>query len=297
MDDLQRQRPLATVTRARTGLIGLALPSLSEPYFAELTSHVLRAAAKLSCNVTVVQTEDNPQVEHDVINGRGFPTIDGILVVPRFITAADLTRRSNPLPLVLLGEHVDRSTFCHVTVDNRLAMREMTQHLIDNGRRHLVMIGRRLAPASDAAGQRELGFLEAIENVHDVSGHVVEVPGFDFLSGQRAAESVMSQYAATDGLVCVNDSIAIGVLYALHQRGVNVPTDVMVTGFDGIPVTSYSVPTLTTVVPDLSQMATRAMMLLDRQIASPLAWTPDMEQITVSHSLIMRESSGGESQH
>jgi len=79
----------------------------------------------------------------------------------------------------------------------------------------------------------------------------------------------------------------------LRELGLAIPGDVAVAGFDDIPMAAYSNPPLTTVTPDLPQLARSALELLHRQLNAPLAWTPDMEQVTVGHRLTIRESTEG----
>ncbi|WP_176761617.1 LacI family DNA-binding transcriptional regulator [Tessaracoccus oleiagri] len=281
--------------RQRTGLIGLAVPSLREPWFAQMVAQVVEFAPEFGFSVAVLQTSDSVGAEHGAVSGVGFPEVDGVLVVPRFLTAADLTRRPNPLPLVLLGEHVERSTFCHVTVDNRLAMREITAHLAALGCTRIAMIGRRSSPASDAAGRRELGFLDAVGEVSGIAYEVIDVPEFSLGAGRRAVLDlfVSGSGSGPDGLACVNDSLALGAMRGLRELGLAIPGDVAVAGFDDIPMAAYSNPPLTTVTPDLPHLARSALELLHRQLNAPLAWTPDMEQVTVGHRLTIRESTEG----
>lgn len=288
MTQVRRERPQDALIRPRSGLIGLTIPSLDEPYFAGLAARILERAPDFGQFVAILQTFDDADAERNAISGSGFPPVDGVLLVPRFVTAADLTRRRNPTPLVLLGEHVARSTFCHVTIDNRAAMREVTQHVIDTGRERVVMVGRRSSPASDAAEQRFLGFRDAT-GAAGVRGDVLDVSDFSSDAGVAAGQQLLSG-ELPDAVVCVNDSVALGVVSALQAAGHRVPDDVAVTGFDDIAQAAHVSPALTSITPDVDAMVTMALSLLERQIASPLTWTPDMDQVIVGHHLSVRRS-------
>ena len=100
-------RPNAAARHLRngkSGMIALAVPELSQPYFAELASAIVRAASERSITVMVNQTDGDPENERIITEGIDAPAMDGLILSPLALSAADLEGRRDKTPLVLLGE-------------------------------------------------------------------------------------------------------------------------------------------------------------------------------------------------
>ena len=276
----------------RTGLIALAVPHLEEPYFAELSSRLVRGAEARGMAVLIVQTEGDHSREVDVANGVGLPDIDGLIHIPRSLTVADLTRRTSPGPLVLLGEHIQVSPFTHITIDNRGAARTATEHLIAAGCRRIAFIGRRDARPSDAADRRHAGYLEALEaaGIATDDALTLQVDAFSAEEGERATGEIVGTVGDLDGIVCSNDSVALGALAALAAHGRRVPHDIAVVGIDDIRAARFSVPALTSVAPDHDQLVDAAFTELERQLTAPLGANLPVRHVTIPARLVKRAS-------
>lgn len=268
-----------------------AVPDLEEAYFAELTALVVREAEQHGLSVVIYQTWGDHTREVDAANGVGVPVTDGLLHIPRSLSVADLTRRAAPGPLVLLGEHIDSSPFAHVTIDNHAAAASATDHLLRRGCRRPAMVGPR-EPASDASNRRFEGYRSVlVERGIEVDPRLVAgVHAFTSAEGHRAALALIDSGASFDGVVCSNDSVALGVLAALSSRGVKVPDDVRVIGMDGITMAAFAVPGLSTVEPDKQFMVRRALSLLMQQMSTDPSMDLPVEQVTVPFAVVERAS-------
>lgn len=292
------QRAVPVIRAPRTGLVALAVPDLEEPYFAELTSLLVRRADERGLAVLIVQTEGDHAREIAVADGVGLPPIDGLIHIPRSLTVGDLTRRTAPGPLVLLGEHIQASPFTHVTIDNRAAARLATEHLLGLGRRRIAFIGRRDARPSDAADRRHAGYMEGMQaaGVRVDPAAVAQVSAFSAEEGERATAEMLDMIGDLDGIVCANDSVALGALAALHAAGRTVPDDVAVTGIDDIRAARFAIPALTTVAPDHEQLVNAAFTELERQLTAPPGADLPVRHVTVGFRLIERRSTVGGSE-
>lgn len=290
MTPTDRAVPVARATR--TGLVALAVPHLEEPYFAELGSRLVRGADERGLAVLIVQTEGDHAREVDVANGVGLPPVDGLIHIPRSLTVADLTRRTAPGPLVLLGEHIQVSPFTHITIDNRAAARTATEHLLSVGCRRIAFVGRRDSRPSDAADRRHAGYLEALEVAGVVTDPALtaQVDAFTSDEGERVVAQIMTSVPGIDGIVCSNDSVALGALAALHGAGRRVPEDVAVIGIDDIRAARFAVPALSTIAPDHDQLVDAAFTELERQLTSPPGADLPVRHVTVGARLVRRAS-------
>ncbi|WP_245958588.1 LacI family DNA-binding transcriptional regulator [Microbacterium bovistercoris] len=285
-----RSVPGARATR--TGLIALAVPHLEEPYFAELSSRLVRGAEARGLAVLIVQTEGDHAREVDVANGHGLPDIDGLIHIPRSLTVADLTRRTSPGPLVLLGEHIQVSPFTHITIDNREAAHTATAHLIEVGCRRIAFVGRRDARPSDAADRRHAGYLEALSAAGIAIDPVLtaQVDSFTAEEGERVVSGLAAAIGDLDGIVCSNDSVALGALAALAALGRRAPQDVAVIGIDDIRAARFSVPALSSVAPDHEQLVDAAFTELERQLSTPLGADLPVRHVVIPSRLVKRAS-------
>ncbi|MFC4137771.1 MULTISPECIES: substrate-binding domain-containing protein [unclassified Microbacterium] len=276
----------------RTGLIALAVPHLEEPYFAELSSRLVRGAEARGLAVLIVQTEGDHAREVDVANGSGLPDIDGLIHIPRSLTVADLTRRTSPGPLVLLGEHIQVSPFTHITIDNSAAARTATAHLIAAGCRRIAFVGRRDARPSDAADRRHAGYLEALEaaGIRNDPALTAQVDAFTSDEGERVVSELAARIGDLDGVVCSNDSVALGALAALAAGGRRVPDDVAVIGIDDIRAARFSVPALSSVAPDHDQLVDAAFTELERQLSTPPGADLPVRHVIIPSRLVKRAS-------
>ena len=286
----RRLSPLSR--RQRTGIIALAVPNLEEPYFAELTTLLARGAEARGLSILIQQTEGDHQREIDVANGVGLPETDGLIHIPRSLTVGDLTRRTDPGPLVLLGEHIAVSPFTHVSIDNRRTADLATAHLADAGCRRVAFLGPRVSRPSDAADQRFAGYRDAVSRLGlaDDPELIVSVDAFTSEEGAAALGRLHASGVAYDGVVCSNDSVAFGVLAALHERGRAVPNDVAVIGIDNVHAAQFSVPALSSVAPDDHGIVEAAFTELERQMAARPGADVPVRHIVVDATVIARAS-------
>lgn len=285
-------RDAPTDRKKRTGIVALAVPNLDEPYFAELTALFVRRADERGLSILIQHTAGEHDREVDIANGVGLPETDGLIHIPRALTVGDLTRRTSPGPLVLLGEHIQVSPFTHVTIDNKAALTAATEHVAAAGATRIVFVGPRDARPSDAADQRYAGFRSAIERLGlDAAPELIApVEAFTSEEGKRAMADVISRSVEFDGVVCSNDSVAFGVLAALHEAGKRVPEDVVVIGIDDVHAAQFSTPPLSSVAPDDEALVDAALTELERQIATPPGQNPPVRHVVVGTHIEVRGS-------
>lgn len=288
-----RYRPNVSARRLRQGntrTIALAVPELSQPYFAELIDFVERAAQERGYTVIATQTGGELARERDILHEFGSHIVDGIILSALAISVDDLTELRPNVPIVLIGEQIPPSEFMTVAIDNERALFEATTHLIATGRRRIAALGAYHDPGHRSALLRLNGYRRALE----AAGLPLDdslVLYTDVYSRRAGRETVLRALEADpsiDGVVCFNDVLAIGALRGLADAGRRVPEDVAVTGVDDIDDARYCVPALTTIAPDKSAITTSAVASLLALIDDPSQQLDSVEQ---SFELVVRESS------
>jgi DNA-binding LacI/PurR family transcriptional regulator len=175
---------------------------------------------------------------------------------------------ASALPLVLIGNFPQLADAITVSVDDRSASRTATEHLIvTHGRRRLLHL---TGPLDHQTGvDRRDGFRDAV-TAHGIPGIVLE-GDFSEESGRRLVEGVD---ATVDGIVAGNDDMAFGALGALRARGLGVPTDVALIGFDDFGLSRVTTPAISTVAVPAEEMAAAATeRLLELIDGHPEGWT------------------------
>jgi LacI family transcriptional regulator, repressor for deo operon, udp, cdd, tsx, nupC, and nupG len=281
--------------QGRTGLIALVVPELDVPYFAELARAVVTTARRHGYTVVVDQTDGEPDRERELImRDSGAAMFDGVILSPLALSQADLANRDATGPLVLLGERIADSAFDHVAIDNVEAARTVTEHLFDLGRIRVAAMGDQPYDTGETAQLRTRGYQQAHTARRRRADPSLVVPTlrFHFADGAAAMEQLLQHpEGPPDAVFCYNDLLALGAIRTLLTRGVRVPEDIAVAGFDDIEAGRYNTPSLTTISPDKTAIA---QLAVDRLIARLGGQAKDQAaELWAPHVLVVRESTVG----
>jgi DNA-binding LacI/PurR family transcriptional regulator len=192
---------------------------------------------------------------------------------------------------VLLGEADYGLVVDHVHIDNVAAARTATEHLIEAGYRRIAAIGWQDPSPRATAQQRLLGYTEALK----AAGLAVEqalfppVRAYFRPDGAAAMRRLLKLPERPDAVFCFNDLMALGAMRAIHEAGLRVPDDIALVGFDDVEEAEYSIPSLTTVAPDKTEIAEAAVSTLLRRINE--GYREPCRLIQPGHRLVVRESS------
>jgi DNA-binding LacI/PurR family transcriptional regulator len=278
-----------TLRQGRSGLLGLVVPEIDSPYFAELAGLLADAVEARGSTLVVDQTRGNADRERRLLTGPSGQVVDGLLLSPWALTPAEVLARPPGVPLVLLGEQYDEG-IDHVGVDSVAAAREATAHLIAIGRKRIAAVGPQPHLANQTALQRVTGYRLALEEAGRPLEPELEMPveRLHRADGARAFERLLELADPPDALFCFTDELALGAMRVAWQRGVRIPEDLAVVGFDDIEDGRWSRPSLSTVSPDKERLAEVAVgRLLDLVGGS----SDPATSTTTPYRLLVRESS------
>jgi len=219
--------------------------------------------------------------------------VDGLLIGEGVVPPSAVTRLARRMPVVLLAGDTAQRGVDVVSADNWSGAHALVEHLVaDHGRRRLFHVdGPSTAPD---AGARRLAMREVID-VHPGTALTGSYCGrFTVHSGQEAAERLLADTRAVgrplpDAIVCANDQMAIGVVRTLTARGIRIPEEVAVVGFDDIFPASLTDPPLTTVHQPMRKIGERGCDRLLERIMDPTL-RPKVELLPAE--LVLRESCG-----
>ena len=279
----------------RSGVIALALPELQMPYFAELAGCIVQAAERRAWTVLIDQTDGQVERERNLVSGLRRHAIDGLIFSPLALAGDDLAHGGAGTPMVLLGERVWHGPADHVAIDNTVAAADAVRHLAGLGRRRIAAIGAQERPSAVTAQQRLAGYRAALAEcgLPGDPGLVAGVDAFRRADGAAAMAALLDRPDPPDAVFCFNDLLALGAIRTLLDRGVAVPDEVAVIGFDDIEDGRFSSPTLSTVSPDTARIAQLAVDLLAERLGEGPAAAAPPRELKVRHTLVPRESTLG----
>jgi DNA-binding LacI/PurR family transcriptional regulator len=274
--------------RGRTETVSLVVPEIASPYFGELASRVVRIAEERGWTVHIDQTGGDAHRERQMVAGPPGQSVDGVICSPWAVDPPELVRLCAG-PLVLLWERGADGRLDHVAIDNVAASRQATEHLLGLGRRRVAAIGAQPHLHNDTALLRSQGYRDALEaaGVPWSADLLVPVRTLHRPEGAAAMIRLLDEGERPDAVFCFTDELALGAMWTLADRGLRVPEDVAVVGFDDIEDGRWSVPTLTTISPDKEQLARLALDCLADRIADPGAAGRDL---LAGHRLLVRQS-------
>jgi DNA-binding LacI/PurR family transcriptional regulator len=239
--------PLTPAKEHRRPVLGVVVPSLTNPVFAGMLAGIEQAAQANGLSVIMGQTHYDTAREVGVVAALVAERPIGLIMTVCDPSSSEALRQviRQKLPAATVYNECVPPEFAAVSVDNRAAMRLLTEELIALGHRRILFVGGRFA-SSDRAACRYAGYREAMEAA---GRRVLPAEEVDFLD---AAEDIdlTPAFQAHDpsAIVVSNDLLAMTVIASLRRMGLRVPGDVSVTGFDGIDIARHMSPRLTTIV-------------------------------------------------
>ncbi|MFE7035298.1 LacI family DNA-binding transcriptional regulator [Streptomyces sp. NPDC057621] len=272
----------------RTGHIGVIIPDLLNPFFADICKGVQARARGLGHAVFVSDAERDEGLELDALRTMA-PEVDGIIFCAPHMSSEELQTLDRLVrkPVVLL--HRKEPGFASVTADMVEGMADALRHLHALGHRRIAYVG---GPRSTWAAQERAAGLDAtaaetgVEIVH--VGSVA--PHFD--GGITGAADVVLASGAT-AVVAFNDIVAFGLISRFSARGVQVPEEMSVAGCDDIALAGMAAPPLTTIHVPKAHAARAAVDLLFRILGTPAGEedAQPLQRVLPTH-LVVRGSTG-----
>ncbi|HEU5485826.1 MAG TPA: substrate-binding domain-containing protein, partial [Microlunatus sp.] len=253
-------------------------------------AHELIAAAAPR-GYTVVMDETGGKVEREEQAARGYPGhgIDGVIYSPLALNPQLLADMSRNTPMVLLGEPLPNSSADYVAIDNPRSATEVVDHLVSQGRNRFAYLGGQPEMYPGVGEQRALAVARRLADhglPHD--DLVITTGRFRRTEGSRRTHDNLARLRRRDALVCASDLLALGAIHALHRAGIRVPDDIAVVGWDNIEDGAFANPSLSTVAPDLTALAEKAMDALITRIDGDRS---ESRTFVVPHELVVRQSS------
>jgi LacI family transcriptional regulator len=259
--------------RLRTNkTIGLLVPDTGNPYYWQLLQGAESEAQACGYDILMVNTALDPNREREAVRAVLRRRVDGLLIILAFQDhvveeVRRIVGRRNAVVLIGEATKIDER-LDSVRSDHAGGAVQMMQHLLDLGHR---LIGFVFGVAGPPLGQeRLLAYHETLRDA-GVEGDetLIEHCGVTLEEGYRAAQRLLDRSPRPTAILVINDLLSIGVLRAVHERGMRIPEDISVAGFDDIAISCYLTPPLTTVQVHAEEVGRTAMRLCVDRMRDP----------------------------
>ncbi len=271
----------------RTNAIGLVLPlghergqHLSDPFFNAMMGFLADAVVARGYDLLLSRVIPTDDAWLDRLIGSG--RVDGIVIIGQSDQIATLDRAAMRYrPLVVWGAHDDAHVHCTVGSDNLAGGRLAAEHLIAGGCRKLAFLGNPLAPE---LGQRWKGVQTACMAAGLGKPRLLPVHLTVDEAYAMIAECLRGP-EVPDGIVAASDVVAMAAIRALGERGLRVPHDVAVVGYDDVALAAHTAPPLTTIRQPIAEGARTMIELLFRRLGDE-----DAPSVVLPPTLVVRET-------
>ena len=248
-----------SLSKKTTNTIGVIVPHICHPYFADMISNLENAASKKGYKIILCNSHGKDHNERKYLELCTSNRVAGIILFSAGVAAEEFIGKN--IPLVSVERYVENSV-ASIECDNEQGGRLAAEHLIERGCRTLMHVSG-VTESAMPADDRAKGFIEVCEK-HGV-GHIeiaTSMGQYNSLDYHTLLEEAILLHPDTDGIFASSDLIAAQVLQVCAKLNKKVPDDIKLVGFDDVIISSLSVPRITTIHQPIREMATVAVDLL-----------------------------------
>jgi len=266
----------------QTATIGVAITDVRDPYYAGLVAGIEEEAERHNYTVVLSSFHRDPERELAVVEDFHRRRVDGIIITGSYMEQVYLSEDSNFfLPVVIISSP---NYPYSVSIDRHQGTRQVIEHLISLGHRRIAHIFQ----PKDGLGRLHSYKMLLEEYGIPVDESLIVASDGTIISGVEAVPQLLDLSQPPTAIFCFNDLTAIGVINAIRKRGLDVPRDISVVGFDNLEMAKYYHPALTTVRQSTHQLGERSVCIL----LSLMNGEKNIEPEIIPSELIIRESTG-----
>ncbi len=214
----------------KTNTIGLIIPNISNPFFANLARTVEEGLRKRGKMVLLCDTKDDTTLEKEAIELLLARKVDGLLIAPIGEKWEHL-KNNVDIPLVLIDRYFENNDFAYVTTDNYQGAYDATSFLIAKGHQNIACIQGLINTSPNK--NRIRGFIQALDD-HDISHQELSILGTNYSAenGYESTQLLLQKAIRPTAIFALNNQIALGAMKAINEARLNIPEDISLISFD-----------------------------------------------------------------
>lgn len=270
-------------------ILGLVISDIGNPFFTAVTRGAEDVAQRHGYSLVLFSTDENPEREAASLGVMAAERAAGIIVATTNENGTVLRRvRDMGMAIVAIDRRIIDLPTDSVVVDNESAAHEAVSHLVRLGHRRIAIVG---GPSdADTARERQRGYQRALREANiPIGPDLCRRGDFREAAALNMTRDLLDLPDPPTAIFAVNNLTTIGVLGAVRERGLKVPTDISIVGFDDIPTGELLDPPLTVVRQPTYRVGAQAAKLLIRRLRDPSA---PVREVVLAASLIVRGSTG-----
>lgn len=268
-----------------THTIGLVLPHIDNPFFANIASIVISEAQKYNYTVMLIDTLEDPVQEERAIESLRARNIDGIILVPSGNNPEKLEDFSNHIPLILIDRYFEGHDLPYVSTDNYVGAYQATKLLLESGHRRILCI--QGPEISITSHERVRGCKNAVNELGDPNLLAIRGNDFSIQNGYIETKLAATQEVRPTAIFALSSTILLGTIKALNEHNIHVPEDISLISFDDNLYLDYLNPPITRVAQPLTNIGVIAVKMLMHKIVEK---TDLNTEILLQPTIIKRES-------
>lgn len=271
----------------RSNTIGLIIPTISNPVFADSTLGVQEYADGKNIKVILGNSYYKYSQEENLVKVLRESQVDGLILTTTNLKGDVLKSLvDDNFPFVLLFSTIKGGPFSAVGIDNYRGGYLATEHLVSLGHKRIGMVAGNFS-MTDRSYHRWHGYKSCLRNNEiPYDKELLVQTDYSLSGGRDSIKKLLGLPSPPTAVFCSNDYIALGALKGARETGLALPEELSIVGFDDMQTASYMVPALTTIRQPAYEMGRRAAELLLKQTEKPSKPVQDMMETT----LIVRES-------
>ncbi len=288
----QKSEATQGLTYKHSHRIGLIVPEIENPFYSRMISCVEMALKERKYQMELAISSESQDTERRAIRELAARQAAGILISPLNQLVTDFagfdSLQERNIPALFLASYYPELPYPCIMTDLKLGTYQLFQYLFRQGRRKIrILTGPVELPAFKLRmdGAKKAFAEEGAEWDDDA---LIQCRGVSFAQAYYATHALLDMREPFDTLVAVNDYMALGALKALRERGIRVPEEVAVAGYDDILYAAVSTPGITTVSQDIQQMCELGVDRLVRMVERRIM--PRRETAILKPKLIVRDS-------
>ncbi|MET7395681.1 LacI family DNA-binding transcriptional regulator [Dactylosporangium sp. AC04546] len=275
--------------RDRTSTVGIVVPELANPFFTALVEHLEQRVQGLGLSLHLSSSRNDPVLEAERVRSFLAARVEVLVITPCHVELSTpiVDEARGLVPVIQLDQFADGIQTDWVGIAEDLGMRLVMEHLAAQGVKRVAYVGARPSDSSSRA-RHQVALRAAQELGMELPDDAALLGTFSAEWGRRAA-SLIASGGLPQAVACGADVVALGVLEGFDALGIRVPEDVLVTGFDDIPLSSHPRLSITTIRQPIDEIAQAAAAMIGDIVKRGAEHVA--QRISLPPELVVRDSS------
>lgn len=268
-----------------TKTILVMVSTIANTFIAKVVRSIEETGTNMGYSILICTTNDQKDRENSHLNLLRNRYADGVIILNTVMNKEEMSKLGKQHNIIQCCEYISDTGVPYVSIDNKKASYDATKYLIDSGRRKIAYMGVKNHIVSSR--ERYEGYIAALTDCGiKVDKDFIADGNYGFRSAIRIMNIFLSKGHKPDALFAISDRMAAGAIRSLKDKGIKIPEDIAVMGFDNTDISYISEPSITTVSQSPIELGKQAMKLMVKRIKGENV----IKNVTVKHNIVIRNS-------